>query len=402
LAAALALARTGVKTVIVAPRIPPEQLAKDTRTFAALGGSVSFLETLDVWKDLEPATAPLRGIRIVDDRGGVLRAPEVVFRSSELGLATFGANISHYPMGTLLAAAVDHEPRLTWIDTTAERIDIGDMSATIELGSGGSLDVALIAAADGRNSLARQAAGIEAKAWAYPQTAIACIFTHTRPHDAISSELHGTHGPLTTVPMPDQSGSPCSSLVWVLSPQRADELAALSETDFIAALNTGLQGLLGRIVSIGRRTAFPLSGLEVSTLGQNRVALIGEAGHVVPPIGAQGLNLGFRDAATLAECIEDGLPALDVPALLQTYAQRRAPDVWTRIRGVDALNRSLLASFVPTDVFRGLGLHALAASSSLRRIAMQRGLEPVGARPRLMQRPPDLDAARPPGLSARG
>lgn len=395
LTAALALARLGLSTALVAPRPTAEALANDTRTFAALGGSVALLRRLDVWSTLEPSTAPLQAIRIIDDRGGVFRAPEVTFRSSELGLAMFGANIPHEAMGKALAATADREARLTWIDATVTSTQVEPDRVILTLEDGRTIEAKLVAAADGRRSRARDAAGITTSSWSYPQTAVTCIFGHSRPHQAISNELHRLHGPLTTVPMPDTPKGYASSLVWVDATERAAELVAMEPHDFADALAERLNGLLGSIGAIGKRASFPLSGLEVSHMGLNRVALIGEAGHVVPPIGAQGLNLGFRDAATLVDCIietDQGLDDPGGPEVLSLYARRRAPDIWTRVRAIDALNRTLLSSLVPVDAMRGLGMHALAASRTLRRIAMTGGLEPIGGRPSLMQ---DTDNASP-------
>ncbi len=388
LTAALALARTGLSIALVAPRPTAEALSRDTRTFAALGGSVSLLERLGVWRSLAPSTAPLRAIRIIDDRGGFFRAPEVTFRSSDLGLDQFGANIPHEAMGLALAASADRESRLTWIDASVAEAVVGADDVALTLDDGRRFSAKLVAAADGRKSRLRDAAGITTSAWAYPQTAVTCIFGHSRPHQSVSNELHGPHGPLTTVPMPDAATGYASSLVWVEASERAAELFAMTPEDFAATLEGRLNGLLGSVGTIGKRATFPLSGLEVSHMGQNRVALIGEAGHVVPPIGAQGLNLGFRDAATLVDCIIEADGGLDDPGranVLAAYSRSRAPDIWTRVRTIDALNRTLLSTLLPVDAMRGLGMHALAASRTLRRIAMTGGLEPVGGRPSMMR-----------------
>ncbi len=162
----------------------------------------------------------------------------------------------------------------------------------------------------------------------------------------------------------------------------------MGDAAFLTALSVRLQGLLGALTHVGARASFPLSGLEAATMARNRVALVGEAGHVLPPIGAQGLNLGLRDAATLAECVEDAVRAksdIGGPETLARYARLRSADVSTRTFAVDILNRSLLPAALPFDTARMIGLHAMAASPTLRRLAMRQGLEPVGGRPRLMR-----------------
>ncbi len=398
LVAALALARTQVSVTVVAPRLTVAMRAADTRTFAALGGSLDLFRALDVWNVLAPQTAPLEGIRLIDDRGGLLRAPEVMFRATDVGLKQFGANIPQAVLGAVLAAAVDRTPTIRWLDATATRMTPADEHVMLTLGDGTQHQFGLVAAADGRASLGRAAASIDTKAWSYPQAAIACVFGHSRPHGAISTEFHRSTGPLTTVPMPDvplpdvsgqgEAHAHRSSLVWVETPERATELKAMDDATFVGALTTRLQGLLGTLNHLGARALFPLSGLEAQTMARNRIALVGEAGHVLPPIGAQGLNLGLRDAATLAECVDDAarlkadIGGADV---LATYARRRSADVSARTFAIDLLNRSLLSTALPFDAARGIGLHAMALSPALRRLAMQQGLEPVGARPRLMQ-----------------
>lgn len=153
-------------------------------------------------------------------------------------------------------------------------------------------------------------------------------------------------------------------------------------------------GLLGPVGDLGPRAVFPLAGLTAAAFGRNRVALVGEAGHVIPPIGAQGLNLGFRDAATLAECVADALAAgRDVGGAdtLDAYSARRRVDVTSRIATVDVLNRSLLSPLGPVHLARGLGLVALKTVGPLRRLAIREGLQPTGT---------DADLLRPGGHHA--
>jgi 2-octaprenyl-6-methoxyphenol hydroxylase len=167
----------------------------------------------------------------------------------------------------------------------------------------------------------------------------------------------------------------------------ARRLADLDETAFRGALETRLQGLLGPVGEIGARGLFPLSGLTAEVAGANRVALVGEAAHVIPPIGAQGLNLGFRDAAMLADCVGDALQASgDVggPETLSAYARARRADIASRAWSIDLLNRSLVSGLLPVQLMRGLGMHALKAIKPLRRIAIREGLAPSFATPRLM------------------
>ncbi len=384
LAAALALARCGVRTVLVAPPHRPQAAGEDRRTAALFAGSIELLRNLDVWPRVRDDSAPIAAIRIVDDTGALLRAPEVTFAAREAGLEAFGFNVPNAPLVAGLRAAVVAELRLRLIETTVASVDLSADGAVLELDGGERLTTPLVVAADGRNSLARRAAAIATRSWSYDQAALVCSFAHGRPHRDISTEFHRRPGPCTCVPLPGNA----SSLVWVERPEEARRLAGLADAAFRSALEARLHGLLGRVAAIGPRGVFPLSGLTAETFGANRVALVGEAGHVIPPIGAQGLNLGLRDAAMLAECVADAAAAgrdLGGPRTLAAYDDARRGDIGARIWTVDLLNRSLLSHLLPVHLARGAGLYALKAIAPLRRIAMSHGLQPSGALPRLMQ-----------------
>ena len=389
LAAALAVASSGANVTVLAPAMgdpgAPNRRPADTRTTAILGDGLTLLRNLGVWDDLAAVSAPLTGIRIVDDRGGWLRAPEVLFQATEMGLAAFGYNVPNEPLRAALLRQVIAHPAITCAETAGVTDVVPDVQVvTLKTAESQVFQTKLVIAADGRNSIARTAAGIATRAWSYPQVAIATSFGHARAHGGISTELHRRSGPLTTVPMPDDVDGPRSSLVWVETPDAAARLLALPDADFAAALDVHLGGVLGRVRGIGRRGSYSISGLMAVTSGKGRIALAGEALHVLPPIGAQGLNLGLRDAAALADATA-GVADPGADAVIAGYARARAADLVTREIGIDFLNRTLLMDFLPVQALRGLGLHALANSRQLRRAAMMMGLQAPGAIPRLMQ-----------------
>jgi 2-octaprenyl-6-methoxyphenol hydroxylase len=385
LTAALALSALGADVAVAAPPRDATQGHADLRTTALLLGSVELLKNLDVWPLCAEHSAPLESIRIIDDRGGLLRAPEVMFKASELNLAEFGANIPNRVLTSALDAVARRRRNIAFVDTAAvTRVEIGEAGLRLQLAEGGVLTARLAVAADGRHSIVRRAAGIATRTWSHPQAAIVTSFRHARPHAGATTELHRASGPITTVPLPGSA----SSLVWVEAPSEVHRLAALEDAAFLAALETRLQGLLGALSNLTPRAQHPLGGLRAERMSLNRVALVGEAAHVLPPIGAQGLNLGLRDAAALAECVADALArGADAGGAdtLAAYHGMRIADVTSRAVSVDLLNRSLLADVLPVQALRGLGLHLLANVPPLRRIAMRGGLDPAGPLPRLMR-----------------
>jgi 2-octaprenyl-6-methoxyphenol hydroxylase len=390
LAAAAALAAIGADVCLLAPA-PAAGPEPDRRTTALVPASVDFLRNIKAWEAAASASTPLAGIRLVDDMGGLLRAPEILFSAREIGRDSLGSNVPNGPLVHALRTAIAGSVRIL-AEGPVSGLEIGAEQVTVALAGGHRIAARLVVAADGRNSICRQAAGISTRRWNYEQSAIATSFQHGRSHNSVSTEFHRPAGPLTTVPLPGRA----SSLVWVERPPVAARLAALDEAAFRAALEARLYGLLGTIGDIGSRQLFPLSGLVAERLAQSRVALVGEAAHVLPPIGAQGLNLGLSDVAVLADVIADARgTGSDVggPAALEAYHRKRTLDVARRSAAADVLNRSLTSNLLPVDLARGLGLHMLAAFPAMRRALVRRGLEPMGPRPRLMQPAIDRTAA---------
>ncbi|MGQ0456340.1 MAG: FAD-dependent monooxygenase [Hyphomicrobium sp.] len=387
LAAGLSAAALGLDAAVIGPRAD----SRDGRTAALFQPSVALLKNLDAWDRLAGRVEPLDAIRLVDATGSLFRAPEVTFRASEIDLDAFGYNVPNAALTQALEAA--NVGRVTRIDAIAESVAIETDQIRIAAG-GTTIRARLVGAADGRASPTRAAAGIATTSWTYDQAALVTTFAHSRPHHRVSTEFHRRAGPLTVVPGPGDT----SSLVWVETPGEAQWLADLHETAFAAELRTHIGGLLGTLSDVEPRRVFPLSGQTATSLAQNRVALIGEAAHVMPPIGAQGLNLSFRDAATLATLAADAKRTggdCGSDAVLAAYAAGRARDVQSRVAGVDLLNRSLLSELLPVHFARGLGLYALASVPALRRAAMRAGVA-ASELPPLMQ-----DAPKSPELEPR-
>ena len=380
LCAALAFARDGYRTALVGSL----DARRDGRTVALLNGSIRLLEALGVWPDVMPEAAPLETMRIIDDTGSLFRPPPVAFRAVEIGLDAFGWNIENVTLVEKLAAAAGRHENLTLIPHQAVGFTAAPDGATVNLSGGGPLTGSLVVAADGRNSKLRQAVGIETKTWSYPQSAVTALLAHERDHRDASTEFHTRYGPFTLVPLPGRR----SSLVWVTETEEATRLAALDDESLALAIERQAQSMLGAMRIDGPRGLVPMSGLSVTRYGTTRLALVGEAAHVFPPIGAQGLNLGLRDVAALRDAVVDAGDDGHEPGsddALGRYQRGRDFDVRLRTTAVDSLNRTLLAGLLPTDFLRGAGLLTLSSIGPLRRAVMREGVLPRFGAPRLMQ-----------------
>jgi 2-octaprenyl-6-methoxyphenol hydroxylase len=371
LAAAIALAQAGAKTALIARRAP----YADNRTTALLGGSVDFLQGLDVWPRCKDNAAALQAIRLVDDTGRLIRAPEVRFSASEIGLEEFGFNIENRLLIAALEQRAGELSALTRFDDEAETVGPDEADVAVRTASGKSLSARLVAGADGRQSLCREAAGIEVRRRDLRQSALTFNVSHSRPHRNISTEFHTAQGPCVFVPLP---GDRCS-VVWVASPKEAERLVALSDDELSEAAETQSHSILGRFQLEPGRHLFPLAIEQPRQFAQARIALVGEAAHVIPPIGAQGLNMGLRDAADLADIVREAIEVGEDPGSLtvaKRYGSARRADVLSRTFAIDIANRSLLSDFLPMQSLRAAGLHLIGAVGPLRRLAMREGLAP--------------------------
>ena len=380
LTAAIALAEGGVSTVLVGRR----PARPDHRTTALLASSVTALETLGVWRSCAAQAAPLEIMRVVDDTGRLWRAPEVKFAADEIGLDVFGYNIENRH---LIAALDQHArvlPKLRLIDDDAVSVASNADDVAVSLTSGGVLRASLVIGADGRKSICRDAAGIATQERSYPQVALTICLRHSRPHRDTSTEFHTASGPFTLVPLPENR----SSLVWVLDPAEADELAELDDAALAAKIERASHSILGKIELEPGRGRFPLHVATARRFADNRIAVVGEAAHIIPPIGAQGLNLGLRDAATIGElAVAAHRNGHDIGGadLLARYNKMRRTDIGTRTLAVDLFNRTLLSDFLPVQGMRGLGLYMIDRIGPLRRAVMREGVAPAAAQPRLMR-----------------
>ncbi|MDI1262631.1 MAG: UbiH/UbiF family hydroxylase [bacterium] len=371
LTAAIALAGSGASIALLARRVP----YADNRTTALLGASTEFLEGLGVWPRCRDKAAPLQTMRLVDDTGRLIRAPEVRFTAGEIGLEQFGYNIDNRSLMLALEERAAELENLTRLDDEAEAIDPQEDVASITTRQGLQLSARLVVGADGRQSPSREAAGIQVKRRDLHQSALTFNISHSHPHRNISTEFHTPQGPCVLVPLP---GNRCS-VVWVSATKDAERLMSLTDEELSDAAEKQSHSILGRITVEPGRNVFPLSIERPAQFASHRVALVGESAHVLPPIGAQGLNMGLRDAADIADIASQAVSLGEdpgSPTVLARYQAARRSDVASRMIAIDVANRSLLSDFLPMQSLRAAGLHLLGTFGPLRRLAMREGLAP--------------------------
>jgi len=367
LAAAVAVAKAGLDTVHLVPKGPP-----DRRTSALMIPSVEYLEQAGLVPDPSAVGQPLTQIRIIDATNRLIRAPETVFDAAEVDLPAFGWNFPNVKLAEAFAAARSGLANLATIETTLDDLEPAEPGWRLRLGTGETLIADLVIGADGKKSRVRESAGFRARENGFREAALVCDLALERPIGGASVEFHYERGPFTLVPAGDNR----ANLVWIDDRGGLEQAQRAGVGGLAAAFAEKSQRLFGTITPLGPAHIFLLSSLTVDTAGRDGVLLAGEAAHAFPPIGAQGLNLGLRDAADLAAslaAIDRTRPDFAV-ALSADYASRRAGDLARTGVVVDALFRSLLAGFLPAQALRAGGLWALKLAPPLRRLAFDVGM----------------------------
>ncbi len=374
---------TNFQINIFGPKPNEEFLLKDTRTTAFMAPSVTLLEKCGIWQNCQKNASPLKHLRMIDDCGSLIKAPDCYFSSEELNMPAFAQNIPNSDLNRTLIEKIEEEAQINWVETKAvTNVETKESGIKITTKENEIFEAKLCIGADGKNSICRTAAQIKTEQWQYNQTAIACAFTHSSPHNATSTEIHRKTGPMTLIPLEEYR----SSLVWSLTPEEAKNVVTLNDEEFKSHLYDYSHAILGEITSLEPRVAFPISGLKVENFAQQKIALVGEAAHVIPPIGAQGMNLGLRDAAHLSDVLKN-YPSLEghLNEIEEKYNISRKSDVSSRTFVVDMLNKSLLLNNISLKTVRSAGLSALRNFKSLRQLIMQQGLGDEHNLPQLMK-----------------
>jgi 2-octaprenyl-6-methoxyphenol hydroxylase len=381
LVAAAAFGHAGFSVLLADPSPPPTKATDknaDLRSTAFLQPAQALFEQIGLWDTLAPHATPLDALRIVDTAGWPPEIRETrVFDATDIGDGPFGWNLPNWLTRATVLKFIEKQPGITLAMGTG----FADMltrtrQAIVTLTDGRRIGARLVIAADGRASPVRDAAGIGVRTIRYGQKALACSVTHPLPHGNISTEVYNQGGAFTTVPLPDHHGSPASAIVWMNPGARALELAAMAPAAFNATMTERSCGLLGPLELASARNVWPIVTQTADHLTAERTALVAEAAHVLPPIGAQGLNTSLHDVAALHDLAKDGPADLGSPAMLARYARTRERDIAVRARAIDLFNRVCKSGEPPIQALRSLGLKTVYDFVPLRRTVMRAGLDP--------------------------
>ncbi|HZP07932.1 MAG TPA: FAD-dependent monooxygenase [Methyloceanibacter sp.] len=361
---------------------PPKQ---DARALALSAATKNLLSVLGVWPALEGGAQPINSIEITDSPLHAELRPHFLGFEDVLNADEPGAYLVEYgPLYRALEDAVAQSGAIDIFapDTVADYA-ADAFSVTAKLASGGALTARLLVAADGRNSKLRERAGIKCVSWSYPQVGIVTTVAHTRPHHGRAVQHFLPAGPFAMLPLTGNR----SSIVWTEEKERGAEIMALDEAGFIAELARRFGAKLGELKLAGPRQSFPLALQIARAFIADRLALIGDAAHVVHPLAGQGLNIGMRDVAALAEVIvEDTRLGLDVgsPVGLERYQRWRRFDSAFSAAVMDGLNRLFSNDAAPLRVLRDLGLGLVDRAPAVKRFLVREAAGITGSVPRLL------------------
>lgn len=379
LTAAAIFGTAGFSVLCVDPTPPITERdaeGSDLRTTAFLQPAQQLLEFAGLWGRLSPHAADLQIMRIVD-AGGKSPEPRITkdFNASDISERPFGWNLPNWLLRREMVARLEEMDNVTFhpgTGTTA--LFTRESEARVTLSDGEKVRVRLVIAADGRNSPMREAVGIPVKTRRYGQKALAFAVTHPVPHDNVSTEIHRSGGPFTLVPLPDYQGMPSSAVVWMERGPEAERLKTLDTEAFEAAMNERSCLLYGPLTLASRRTIWPIINQVAERMSGERLALVAEAAHVVPPIGAQGLNMSLGDMRALLDLAQANPERLGDRQMLDAYHKARHLEVEARAAGIDVLNRASMIEAQPLRDLRAAGLNAIYSLAPVRKTMMRLGL----------------------------
>ena len=377
LTAAAAFGTAGFGVICVDPVAPVtahDAPDADLRTTAFLQPSISVLDAAGLWDRLAPHAMPLQIMRIIEAAGDAPASREVHdFDAADVSDQPFGWNLPNWLLRRELVGRLRDLRNVSFRPGTGTaRLFTRESEALVTLSDGARISARLLVAADGRNSPVRQAQGIGVQTMRYGQKALAFTVTHPEPHRMVSIEIHRSGGPFTLVPLPDRDGRHASAVVWMDAGPEIKRLQSLPVSEFEKAMNDRSCGVLGRLTLASALTVWPIISQIADRFSGERTALMAEAAHVVPPIGAQGLNMSLVDLRVLLDLAKP--ETLGNATMLDAYHRRRFPEVRLRLAGVDLLNRASMQGTRPLQGARATALRTLYGIAPVRRGLMQLGM----------------------------
>lgn len=389
---AATLAVSGVETAVIDREDPRTVLDAgfDGRASAVAAGARHMLDAVGLWDAIAPHAQPIGGITVSDGKVDRPESPlKLGYDSREVG-EPFGHIVENRELRRAQQRFLGTCAKLAHLAPVGvARVDRRPEGATVHLDDGRRVRARLVAACDGRGSRLRQAAGIEVRTWRYDEAAIVATLRHDRPHRGMAYEHFLPTGPFAMLPMvPDSDGTPRSSIVWTETRELADRAVEMPDAVFAEEIYRRFGHRHGAVAPTGPRFRYPLSGLHAQSYTARRLALVGDAAHAVHPIAGQGLNMGWRDVAALAECVvEQRRLGLDVgsPEVLRRYARWRGLDNTLLVMATDGLNRLFANDRPPVRAARDLGLAAVDRADPLKRVFMRHAMGMLGDLPRLLR-----------------
>jgi len=384
-ALAAALDSSGLSAIVVDPAdpAPRAQAGFDGRTSAVSSSSMRMLETIGVAEHLAERGCPIWRIAVADGLkpGGLHFDPD---DDEPLG---FMHENRHLRAALQARAEAGRNIWLLW-KSNVTSVERGDHGVVVSLADGRKLSAPLLVAADGRNSKTREAAGINIARWQYDHQAIVSILRHEQAHEHVAYEIFYPTGPFALLPMNDDAHGHRSAIVWSVQNEDAAGWLSLSDEDFAAEAEAAMGSFLGKIEMLAPRSSYPLGFHHAGEITAKRLALIGDSAHAVHPIAGQGLNLGFRDVAALAEVLVEGARlGLDLgdTQLLDRYQRWRSLDALSVAFATDSLTRIYGVPGAAASAIRRFGMGLVGRITPLRNRLMNEARGTSGDLPLLLR-----------------
>ncbi len=380
-------ARRPLSVAIIDLKDPRQTLSTDSdaRASAITASSKRMFEALGVWEHVAPQMQVMSEIIVTDGRGPEARPVLLQFGDAGAGQASSAHMVENHHLLRGLLNVVETSPNITLVTGHALAThSFAPGLARLTLANGEQLSSSLVVAADGGKSPLRQAAGIELVGWSYEQMGIVASFDHALPHGGRAEEHFTPAGPFAVLPLPGNR----SSIVWTKGTAEAKRLLGLSPQDFETELQNEIGSHLGKIVLLGKPQGYPLSMFFAKEFHATRLALVGDAAHVIHPLAGLGLNLGLRDAAALAECVAEAHAlGQDIGGLsvLERYSTWRRFDTVATAAGMDGLNRLFSNDNSFLRILRDLGLRATNQMPGVKQIFAREAAGQTGSLPRLLR-----------------